>query len=137
MCKHCRFGCTPDPAPVIDPDLALQVVSELRVQNRLQTVVLLGGEPGLFPALTLVLAKAIRALDLNVRVESNAFWAADDAAAERFLAPLYAEGASVMFSLDAFHAPFVPPQRVERAVRVSWRLGGESYVEAEYLDVVQ
>jgi hypothetical protein len=91
-------------------------------------VVLVGGEPGLFPALTLGLAQAIRALDPNVRVESNAFWATDDAAAERSLAPLYAAGASVMFSLDAFHAPFVPPECVERAVRVSQRLGGESYL---------
>ena len=51
-----------------------------------------------------------------------------------FLEPLYAAGAKVMFSLDAWHEPFVPPERVARACRVSEMLGGEYYFEAEYLD---
>jgi len=52
QCMHCRFGCDPSPQPVIDPDLALTCVRALRADNDLQLVVLMGGEPGLFPELT-------------------------------------------------------------------------------------
>jgi hypothetical protein len=135
--KHCRFRCTTRPAPVIDSDLAMQVISVLQAQNDLQMVVLLGGEPGLFPTLTHWLAKAIRALNINARVESNAFWATDDTAARQFLAPLYADGVSLMFSLDAFHAPFVPFERVERAIRVSEQLGGAYNLEIAYLNLAE
>lgn len=134
-CEHCRFRCTTRPASVIDSGLVLHVITALKGQNDLQLVVLLGGEPGLFPTLTHRLAKAIRALDINVRIESNAFWATDDPAARQFLAPLYADGVSLMFSLDVFHAPFVPLEQVERAIRVSEQLGGAYNLEIAYLNL--
>jgi hypothetical protein len=135
QCAHCRFGCDPSPQPVIDPDLALRCVRALRAHNDLGMVVLMGGEPGLYPELTYVLAAACTGLGLAVRVETNAFWASSEDEARQFLAPLYALGASVMFSLDAFHEPHVPPERVERALRVSAELGGQHYLEMAYLDV--
>jgi hypothetical protein len=115
----------------------MQVITALLAHNDLQFVVLLGGEPGLLPTLTHGLAQAIRALGIGVRIESNAFWATDDAAARQFLEPLYADGASVMFSLDAFHAPFVPAERVERAIRVSETLGGVYNLEIAYINLAE
>jgi hypothetical protein len=135
QCAHCRFGCTPSPQPVIDPDLAMRCVRALRAHNDLQMVVLMGGEPGLYPELTYRLAAACTKLGLAVRVETNASWASGEAEARQFLAPLYALGASVMFSLDAFHEPHIPPERVERALRVSAELGGQHYLEMAFLDV--
>jgi hypothetical protein len=137
QCAHCRFGCDPSPQPVIDPDLAMRCVRALRAHNDLQMVVLMGGEPGLFPELTYGLAAACTDLGLAVRVETNAFWASGEDEARHYLAPLYALGASVMFSLDAFHEPHVPPNRVERALRVSAELGGQHYLEMAYLDVAR
>ena len=134
-CAHCRFGCDNSPQPVIDPDLAMGCVRALRAHNNLQMVVLMGGEPGLFPELTYRLAAACTDLGLAVRVETNAFWASTEDAARRYLAPLFALGASVMFSLDAFHEPHVPLERVERALRVSAELGGQHCLEMAYLDV--
>ena len=136
-CEHCRFGCRTRPAPVINSDLVMQVVAALRRHNDLQFVVLMGGEPGLFPELTHGLAKEIRALDIGARVETNAFWATDDAAACQFLGPLYADSVSLMFSLDAFHVPFVPIERVERAIRVSEQLGGAYNLEIAYLNLAE
>jgi hypothetical protein len=135
QCAHCRFGCDPSPQPVIDPDLAMACVRALRARNGLNMVVLMGGEPGLYPELTYGLAAACTDLGLAVRVETNAFWASGEEEVRQFLAPLYALGASVMFSLDAFHEPHVPPERVERALRVSAELGGQHYLEMAYLDV--
>jgi len=135
QCAHCRFGCDPSPQPVIDPELAMDCVRALRAHNDLGMVVLMGGEPGLYPDLTYGLAAACTDLGLAVRIETNAFWASSEAEARQFLEPLYALGASVMFSLDAFHESHVPPERVERALRVSAELGGQHYLEMAYLDV--
>lgn len=137
QCMHCRFGCDPSPQPVIDPDLALTCVRALRARNDLQLVVLMGGEPGLFPELTHGLAAACVDLGVAVRVETNAFWASGEAEARQFLAPLYALGASVMFSLDAFHEPYITLDRVERALRVSAELGGQHNLEMAYLDLAR
>ncbi len=136
-CEHCRFRCTTRTAPVVDSNLVMQVVTALKAENDLQLVVFLGGEPGLFPTLTHRLANAIRALNINVRVETNAFWATDDTAARQFLAPLYADGVSLMFSLDAFHVPFIPLERVEHAIRVSEELGGAYNLEIAYLNLAE
>jgi serine phosphatase RsbU (regulator of sigma subunit)/DNA-binding LacI/PurR family transcriptional regulator len=77
-CDHCRFRCTTKPAPVIDFDTAMRCVTELKQLNNLNLVVLLGGEPGLFPELTYNIATAIHELNIAVRVETNAFWAVSD-----------------------------------------------------------
>jgi hypothetical protein len=42
-----------------------------------------------------------------------------------------------MFSLDAFHAPFVPAERVESAIRVSETLGGAYNLEIAYLNLAE
>ncbi len=133
-CEHCRFRCTRHSSPAIDYDLVMECVDALKRLNHLELVVLMGGEPGLFPQLTHRLTAAIAAIGVAVRVETNAFWATDNEAARRFLEPLYAQAASVMFSLDAWHEPFVPPERVARAARISEALGGQYNLEMAYLD---
>jgi len=110
-------------------------VDALKRLNQLDWVVLMGGEPGLVPELTHRLATAIRTMGIAVNVETNASWATNDEAARRFLEPLYAHGAMVMFSLDAWHERFVPPERVMRAARIAEALGGQYFFEAEYLDL--
>ena len=102
--------------------------------NHLDMVVLMGGEPGLVPDLTHRLSASISTLGIAVRVETNASWAIDDEAARRFLEPLYALGASVMFSLDAWHEAYVPPERVARAALISENLGGSYCLESAYLN---
>ena len=124
QCDHCRFRCSRRSGPAIDYDLMMECVDALKRLNHLELVVLMGGEPGLFPELTHRLTAAITTMGVAVRVETNASWATDDEAARRFLEPLYAQAASVMFSLDAWHEPFVPPERVTRAARISEALGG-------------
>lgn len=133
-CAHCRFRCTRAPAPVLDSELALRCIRELAERNDLKLVVLLGGEPGLYPQQMMALLRAAHELGLATRLETNGFWARDDAAAERFLAPLAELGTSVSLSLDAFHRPYVPPERVARAVLVAERLGAPHCLETAYVD---
>lgn len=133
QCSHCRFSCTTDPYPVIDYDKAVDCIRTLKQKNNLELVVLLGGEPGLLPGLTHSLVEEVSRLGIASRVETNASWAVSEEAAEAFLGPLYSRGCSVMFSLDAFHAPFIPLERLEMAIRVSDKLGGSYNLEIPYL----
>ena len=133
-CDHCHLRAGRKRLPVIDFDLAMTTITDLKQHNDLKYVVLLGGEPGLFPKETHALAAAIHQCGLGVRVETNASWATDESAATAFLAPLCAIKADIMLSVDAFHEPFVPLTRVETAIRVLDRLGGKYVVEVPYLD---
>jgi MoaA/NifB/PqqE/SkfB family radical SAM enzyme len=134
QCDHCHLRAGLEQSPAIDYDLARTTIADLQRVNGLSYVVLLGGEPGLYPALTHDLAAAIHELGMGVRIETNASWAVDEAAARAFLAPLCAVGAQIMLSVDAFHEPYVNLDRVERAMRMLDRLGGEYILEVPYLD---
>lgn len=133
-CEHCRFRCNQSPTAVVNYDLALECIATLKQLNNLELVVLMGGEPGLFPDLTNDLTSAASKLGLSTRIETNAFWATSEQDAHQFLEPLYSKGASLAFSLDSFHEPFVSLDYVERAIRVSDKLGGKYSLEMAYLE---
>lgn len=134
-CDHCRFGCTNEESDVIDHDLVLSCVNDLKKYNDLELVVLMGGEPGLFPDLTHSLTSEINKLDIAIRVETNAFWATSMESAYEFLYPLYSNNASVMLSLDSFHEPYVSQDCIERAIRTSDALNGRYNIETAYMDI--
>jgi len=119
---------------VIAFDMAMTTIAELKKHNGLAYVILLGGEPGLFPEATHALATAIHRAGLGLRVETNAAWAVDERAATSFLTPLCAVAADIMISVDAFHEPFVPLAHVENAIRVLDTLGGNYVIEVSYID---
>lgn len=133
-CEHCRFKCIRRPGRVIDYELAMKCIKVLKKINDLELVVLMGGEPGLFPELTNKLTRSISKLGLAIRVETNAFWAKTKESARQFLEPLYAEKASMMFSLDCWHEEFISSDWIENAIRVSDELGGKYHLEVAYLE---
>jgi hypothetical protein len=137
QCDHCHLRAGQQQAPAIPYDLALRTIADLQRINGLNYVVLLGGEPGLVPDLTHALASAIHKLGIGVRIETNASWATDEAAAQAFLAPLCAVEAQIMLSVDAFHEPYVRLDCVERAIRVLDQLDGDYVLEVPYLDFPQ
>lgn len=134
QCDHCRFGCTKEESDVIDHDLVLACAADLKKYNDLELVILMGGEPGLFPNLTYSLMSEINKLDVAVRIETNAFWATSMESAYGFLETLYSNNASVMFSLDSFHEPFVSQDCIENAIRASDVLKGRYNIETAYMD---
>lgn len=133
-CDHCHLRAGRAPSPAIDYDMAMDTISGLHEHNDLEYVVLLGGEPGLFPELAHKMVAAIHRRGLGARVETNASWATDDPTAKAFLEPLCAAEAQIMLSVDALHEPFVPLARVERAIRVLDTLEGKYVIEVPYID---
>ena len=112
----------------------MTTIQELQRLNNLELVVFLGGEPGLYPELLHRLAASIHALGIGLRIETNASWAVNRQAAMKFLEPLMAANTQVMFSIDAYHAPFVDPARVVEAIAVVVEMGGAWNIEIPYLD---
>lgn len=133
-CDHCRFNCTCNDGATIAPDLVIDCVNTLKKRNGLQLVILMGGEPGMFPKLTESLTVEISKIGVDVRIETNASWATDDESAMRFLEPIYRCNASLMLSLDAWHEPYIPFDRVMRAINISEKFGGRYCLEAAYLE---
>ena len=133
-CDHCHLRAGRKPSPAIDFDLAMATILELQKHNDLAYVVLLGGEPGLFPDLTHDLAEAIQQSGLGVRVETNASWATDETSTSSVLQSLCALGAQIMLSVDAFHEPFVELTCMERAIRTLDQLQGKYVIEVPYMD---
>ncbi len=134
QCDHCHLRAGMRKSPAIPYDLAMTTITELQKLNGLTYVVLLGGEPGLFPHLTHKLASSINELGIGVRIETNASWATDNKTADSFLEPLCAIKAQIMLSVDAFHEPYVSLDCVERAIRRLDILKGDYVLEVPYLD---
>lgn len=135
-CDHCRFGCDNRTAPQRpDFDTPLKVAAELKASRGLDLAVVLGGEPALFPRETRALLAELCALGLGTRLETNAGWAVTPEEAVAFLRPLAPLGTEVMLSLDAFHEPYVPVERVANAVNACAKLGLPFNLELPYLDV--
>ncbi|MHB1462057.1 MAG: radical SAM protein [Armatimonadota bacterium] len=134
QCDHCHLVAGTAPSRLISPKMAMGVIEELQRINDLQYVVMLGGEPGLYQKLTIQMAEFVHGLGIGVRVETNTSWATDDTAARAFLEPLCRVGTHIMLSIDACHEPFVPLERVIRAIRVLDELQGEYTVQVSLLD---
>jgi organic radical activating enzyme len=134
-CAHCHLRAGRDrPDRTISYDWTMSTIQDLKRLNNLELVVFLGGEPGLYPELLHRLAASIHDLGVGLRIETNASWAVDRAAAMKFLEPLVAVNTQVMFSIDSFHEPFVDPARVVEAIAVVAELGGAWNIEIPYLD---
>lgn len=133
-CDHCHLAAGHFSSRLITREMVMDVVKELQRINSLEYVVMLGGEPGLYPELTIQLAEQIYELGIGVRVETNTSWATDDEKTRAFLEPLCRVNTQIMLSIDAFHEPFVPLERVIHAIRVLDELQGDYVVQVSILD---
>jgi hypothetical protein len=96
-----------------------------------------GGEPFLNYDLLLTATEMAERLQVpSTFVETNGFWAADDAATEAKLRQLKEAGLKgMMISVNPFYAEYVPFERTERCVRISREVFGPNvmvYQDAYY-----
>lgn len=137
QCAHCRFGCTNEGTPE-RPDFELPYLTAKKLKNAfgLDMAVVLGGEPTLFREETVALLQRLHSLGIATRIETNACWADSYDEAVSFLMPLKEMGTNVMLSLDGFHDPYVPIEKVANAVKACAALGVNYNLEMPYLDPV-
>ena len=120
-CAHCRYRAGPDRRETMT---AAEVTDHLAAASDCPPaeITLSGGEPFLFPDLLHV--AVVQALQLApTRVSTNSFWATDLPAARRQLAPLHAAGLRhLQLSVDSFHQPDVPLDRLATAIQAAREL---------------
>ena len=126
-CDHCFVWCSPRLGGPITVGQIDAFLDELAGVPQVKSLCGEGGEPFLFLRELTHLLQRGTARGCEVSALTNAFWAVSDDAARRILAPLRKAGlVSLGISTDCWHARSVPPERVERALRMCEELGIKS-----------
>lgn len=123
MCDHCRFRCRPGRGGAISTEKAKQWVKALRDSFDLENLVLYGGEPTLYCEEMHDIARSAYRSGVSINVETNCSWATSFDQAKRILSKLKGLNPRFLFSLDGFHARFIPFERVRNAIRAAKKLG--------------
>ena len=141
-CKHCMYACSPTwPADWISVEDAEQILAQLARAMRDKYPVrgqigvndgvhFTGGEPFLNFDLLLRLTEIAARLDVPATfVETNGFWARDDATARTKLRALRDAGLDGVFvSANPFILEQIPFERTERAVRIGREVFGRNTI---------
>jgi hypothetical protein len=123
-CDHCFVWCSPRQGGPISTHQIDAVLEQLALVPQVKSLCGEGGEPFLFQRELMHLVRAGIARGYEVGALTNAFWAVSDDAARRILAPFAQAGlASLGISTDCWHARSVPPERVDRALRICEEFG--------------
>jgi len=126
-CDHCFAWCSPRQGGPIAVEQINTFLGELAQVPQVTSLCGEGGEPFLFLRELSHLVREGTGLGYQVSALTNAFWAVSDDAARQILAPLREAGlASLGISTDCWHVRSVPPERVERALRICEELGIKS-----------
>lgn len=128
-CDDCCFECSPQRREMLPLADALAVVDQLGAVESVRAITLSGGECFLrCRELVRILGRA-RQRGLATKCVTNGYWALDRDVARRKLVPLVEAGLGALeLSTDAYHAPFVPFERVAHALEAAHELGLETHV---------
>lgn len=113
-CRHCSEGSHKDQGTVLDGALGAETVRLSAELFRLETVLVFGGEPLLFPEAAAEILSAARDVGVPRRqiITNGAF--SGESARIREVARLLGEAGTsdLLLSVDAFHAEHLPQDRV-------------------------
>jgi len=137
-CRSCYLCCGPDRREAISVEDALAIWRGLiEASPNGCRVHLTGGEPfGDWPALIEICRRAkAEGLGPLEKVETNAFWAGDEAVVRRRVEALDAAGMEKLcISADPYHQQYVPIERCRLAARVSEEVLGRQRVQVRWRD---
>jgi hypothetical protein len=124
-CRHCLYACSPEwNDGYISPEMAGRVCKALR-KGGCRSVHIGGGEPFMDFDGLLLLLKALNTHGISVEyIETNAYWAGDDALVKSRLTELQRLGVNTLcISHDAYHAEFIPPALPLKLAEICRRTG--------------
>jgi len=140
-CEFCYYHCDGGKSGLMNVETAMEAWRGLvRIAGATARIHLTGGEPFLY------YKRLLEILEAGVRdglggadmVETNGFWAIDDAIARRRLATLKSLGLQrFKISVDPFHQAFVEIEPVRRLARIAEEVFGPAHVLVrwrQYLD---
>jgi len=123
-CRHCNFPTSPSGADMSAAD-AVRWVEEAAQFESLRYLLIFGGEPMLNPQVVLAAIEAGKRAGIpSLDIITNGFWAGTNEKAQSWARQLRAAGLDrVIFSVDIFHAEFVPVDNLKRAAQAALSAG--------------
>lgn len=122
-CEHCITKSTPQRREKANLSVTVPFIESCAEAGK-RIVILSGGEVFLYPDELDTLVSAIAGCGMAPMVETNGFWATNDGTTRRRLAALQELGLQTLFvSVDKYHIPFIPVERVKRVATVARDLG--------------
>ena len=123
-CDHCCFGCSPRVTKAIPVARLHTLIDEAARIPSFEMVGFTGGECFLLGKHLDALVARAHGHGLRTRVVTNGYWAVNALAAKRRIASLRDAGLDeAHFSTGAFHARYVPVERVLHAARAAAAAG--------------
>ena len=130
-CAHCVMCCTPGAKHYLTYEKMVKSIDEAHEKYGLKLVVFTGGEPTLLKNDLLKTIYHCNRLGILTRIVTNAHWAVTYDRAREILSVLRQAGlGEVNFSMDDYHAPYVPIEYVRNAWMACKGLGFQSVVIA-------
>lgn len=102
---------------VIDNDLAVRIVKDLGRQYELESIMTFGGEPLLYPEVTLAIHQEAKAIGIKKRqIITNGYWSKSHDKIKTIAEKTVATGVNeILISVDYFHQKYVPIEVVEKS----------------------
>jgi hypothetical protein len=128
-CRHCLYACSPIRTDGFIDEQTAQSLCSVLVKGGCRSLHIGGGEPLLDVEGLISLAKVIKNAGITLEyVETNAFWANDDSAAE-VLERLMSAGINMLcISIDPFHAEYVPYGHPLRLAKLCEKSGMDCFL---------
>lgn len=130
-CPHCVMRCSPGEKFALSFEQIKTTIDSILEKQKLQLVVFTGGEPTLLKDDLLRAIHYCHSHGILTRIVTNAHWANTAGNARKVLSALKQAGLDELnFSLDDYHAPYVPVQNVKNAWKATKGMGFLSVVIA-------
>ena len=134
-CKHCSEGEHAACGAHIDPEMAVRAVTSVVREYDIQTVMVFGGEPLLYPEVACAILK--RATELSVprrQLITNGYFSKNPQIVAEVAQRLYACGTNdLLVSVDAFHQETIPLEAVRLFLGEGKRLGIPTRLQPAWL----
>ena len=124
-CRHCAPECGPSERHPWDVELFERCITEAaRIPNLRKTIHFAGGEPFLYFAQMLQLARHGHRLGFTSSIVTNGFWGVNEPRAARMIESLVEQGLRrVELSVDHFHLEFLPARTIRQSIAVLKQAG--------------
>jgi MoaA/NifB/PqqE/SkfB family radical SAM enzyme len=124
-CIYCQAEASPLKNEVMDVEDALNYLAEACAVSKLESFMVFGGEPMLFPSRAISMFEKASRLDVpKIAMMTNGIWGKNKRKAEELAIKLKASGLNnLRISVDAFHLQFIPLEYPRNAALASVAAG--------------
>jgi len=124
-CAHCQGFHSPEREGVMEVEDVLNYLEETASVTKLDSFMIFGGEPMLYPETTIKLFQGAKELWIpEIELITNGFWGTNLEEAKKLASQLKEAGVTdVLISIDAFHLSHIPLNSSRNAALASLKLG--------------